>query len=298
METKGIDNLRRIHRCGQCANCRITRNQEWALRIQLEAKLHPHSLFVTLTYDPEHVPEGYSLCKRHLQLFHKRLRRSGLRFRFFSVGEYGGKFKRPHYHGIYFGLGPDHEEQIARQWGGGFVKVDELTMGRASYAAKYCLKKATHPDYYEGKKEPEFALMSRKPGIGIPYLEKIADTYRTSKLYKLDVPTTIRLDGKTWPIDAYLRTCLRKTGVFRVPTTLQSDLKTNHLAETRLKALEYEQTNERQEYENRDKIARIQNRTVANRVLTPTANSCDRPYAVDPFQAGKPVDPKTILRET
>lgn len=44
--------------CGQCIGCRIQKKQDWATRIEMEAKTHPPESiwFVTLTYDDEHVP--------------------------------------------------------------------------------------------------------------------------------------------------------------------------------------------------------------------------------------------------
>ena len=75
------------HRCGQCMPCRVTRKQEWTLRIMLEAKLHENNSFLTLTYDDDNRPSNYSLSKEHLQKFHKRLRKnSRIKYRHYSVG--------------------------------------------------------------------------------------------------------------------------------------------------------------------------------------------------------------------
>lgn len=46
-----------------------------------EAKLHEHNCFITLTYNPEHLPENGQLVKRHPVLFMNRLRQEAWRQR-------------------------------------------------------------------------------------------------------------------------------------------------------------------------------------------------------------------------
>lgn len=104
------------HRCGQCMPCRITRAQEKAARVDLEASLWPEDmrLFVTLTYAPESVPvtPGGRLTLRQsdarafLHAVRDRLRAADARVevRHSVTGEYGGRTNRPHYHVVLFGL--------------------------------------------------------------------------------------------------------------------------------------------------------------------------------------------------
>lgn len=264
---KGKDGLKRAHRCGQCANCRTTRSQEWALRILMEAKCHDHSVFVTLTYDPDHVPVGYQLCKKDLQDFHKRLRKKA-GFRFFAVGEYGPKTRRPHYHGVYFGLSASDEERIHQAWGNGNVKVDELTIGRASYAAKYCLKKHTSPDDFPDGRAPEFSLMSRRPGIGVPFLPKIADTYAKQEWFNLPVhpPAVIRMNGKKWPLDPHMKNKLCQLGPFKKQPVTVSDLCVELGEREYMHALGIDGSTERQRYDKRDQIEMAQSRALVKKV--------------------------------
>lgn len=106
-------------RCGKCLGCRMDKSKEWANRCIMELQDHKDSYFLTLTYDKDHVPEScfphpetgdyqpsLSLCKKDLQAFIKRLRKrvEPDRIRYFACGEYGDRFKRPHYHAIVFGL--------------------------------------------------------------------------------------------------------------------------------------------------------------------------------------------------
>ena len=89
--------------CGQCIGCRLERSRQWAMRCCHEASLYDLNCFITLTYDPEHLPPDGSLVLDHFQRFMKRLRkRFGSGIRFFHCGEYGEKFARPHYHACLF----------------------------------------------------------------------------------------------------------------------------------------------------------------------------------------------------
>nr|QJB20055.1 MAG: replication initiator protein [Microvirus sp.] len=91
--------------CGQCMSCRILKREEWVLRIMHEAEYWKESIFVTLTYDDNHLPVNESLVKKDLQDFFKRLRKnSGKKLKYFACGEYGEETGRPHYHAIIFGM--------------------------------------------------------------------------------------------------------------------------------------------------------------------------------------------------
>lgn len=183
--------------CGQCIGCRLERSRQWAIRCMHEAATHQKSSFLTLTYNPESLPNDRSLNKNHLQKFFRSLRkRTGLKLRYFSCGEYGEKLSRPHYHAILFGYDfPDKEIFFTRAgitsyrsafldevWGRGQCLIGDVTFESAGYVARYCTKKITGPkkaehyftvdeygELHEGL-EPEFSLMSLKPGIGSEYL--------------------------------------------------------------------------------------------------------------------------------
>lgn len=153
--------------------------------------LHDQSCFVTLTYAPENVPEHGTLKKRHVQLFMKRLRKySGRRMRFFACGEYGEQTGRPHYHVVLFGFDFEDKafwtkrgahrvwrsELLEKCWPLGHSEIGSLNAESVKYVAGYVTKKwSVVPQDYEVldmatgevvEKEREFALMSRRPGIG------------------------------------------------------------------------------------------------------------------------------------
>lgn len=191
--------------CGQCVGCRLEKSRVWAARCVCEAQMHEHNSFLTLTYDDEHLV-SQSLIKKHLQDFMKRLRRnleydfgdSAPKLRFFSCGEYGSKHLRPHFHVLLFGFDFSDDRQpfqrtkhgnilyisnrLSKLWPFGFHTIGELTFESCAYTARYVMKKQTGKgatEYYENLGiEPEFTLMSRRPGIGAPWFEKFhADVY-------------------------------------------------------------------------------------------------------------------------
>ena len=90
--------------CGKCPACLANQRSEWIFRLQQEYLVSSFSIFVTLTYDDEHVPLDFSVNKRDVQLFHKRLRKHfpSADLRYYLVSEYGDHTFRPHYHGLYF----------------------------------------------------------------------------------------------------------------------------------------------------------------------------------------------------
>ena len=57
------------------------------------------------------------------------------------------------------------------------VTIGDVTFESAAYVARYCTKKITGKlahEHYKGKL-PEYATMSRRPGIGRAWLEKYKD---------------------------------------------------------------------------------------------------------------------------
>lgn len=190
--------------CGQCIGCRLEKSRQWAVRMMHEAQLHERNSFVTLTYSPEELPSYGSLRKEDFQKFMKRLRREiePRKVRFFHCGEYGEAFSRPHYHACLFGVdfGGDRFEHTVRDsvpvwrsptlerlWPYGFSEIGQLTYGSARYVARYVHKKiggSAAGDHYSVvdaetgevvQLEPEYATMSRRPGIGAGWFEKFGN---------------------------------------------------------------------------------------------------------------------------
>lgn len=201
--------------CGQCLFCRINKRRLWTHRILLESLMHTDNAFITLTYSPENLPENGTLVPKHLTDYIKRLRKNyGQAIRYYAVGEYGDKSCRPHYHIAAFGI-HFQNSAIGKSWKYGHIHSGTITKDSAQYIASYTVKKLTSKDDARlCGRYPEFARMSRKPGIGAGAVAKIArdlETKEGSELIAkmLDVPSTITHDGKQWPIGRYLKQRLR-----------------------------------------------------------------------------------------
>lgn len=200
-----------------------------------EASLHESNSFVTLSYSEDKLPADRGLSKREFQLFMKRLRFSlgSDRIRFFGCGEYGSTGLRPHYHLIIFGHAFEADRVFLKQgragdalyrspaldavWGLGFAWIGAVTHESARYVARYTLKKAGHwqdPERYRRVNmdtgevvyvEPEFLLMSRRPGLGSGWWDK----------YKSDCfPSDfVIIDGSKVPVPTFYRNrALREAG--------------------------------------------------------------------------------------
>lgn len=204
----------------------------------LEAELHPQNAFLTLTYADEHLPVlsngRATLVHQDARDWLKRLRKKiePTKVRYFLVGEYGDESNRPHYHVALFNFPPCRRgttgfgmsqpdwsrccascHMVGSTWGKGKVYVGSLETSSAQYVAGYVLKKMTRYDdpRLDGR-DPEFARMSLKPGIGAYWMDEVASTFMQFNLEKtqVDVPSTLRHGSKHWPIGRYLQRRLRK----------------------------------------------------------------------------------------
>lgn len=189
----GFADLRMSVPCGQCLGCKIEKSRQWAIRITQEAQMHKQSMFLTLTYDEYNLPMDKSIHKEHIQKFIHDLRQYLSRkklpkIRYFACGEYGDLTQRPHYHMILFNYWPPDTKFYKKQpkgtlftskiidelWDKGNCSHGEVNFDTAQYTASYVTKKITGDqawDHYQWR-QPEFALMSRRPGIGHAWLQK------------------------------------------------------------------------------------------------------------------------------
>lgn len=200
----------------------------------LESNCHGDNAFVTLTYDDENIPGGnnYATLQRSdLTNFLKRLRDAikPARIRYFGVGEYGDETDRPHYHLAIFGFptcsrgGTSRTERrkaccepcdlIQRTWGLGLIHVGTLAIESAQYIAGYVTKKMTmrdDPRLYG--RDPEFAAMSLRPGIGANFVPEIASTLMQFNLdtTQADVPVSLRHGSRSLPLGRYMRRKIRE----------------------------------------------------------------------------------------
>ena len=160
--------------CGQCIACRINRARIWSVRNAHEAMFHDQHCFITLTYNPESLPDDLSVSNEVHQNFLKRLRKTvweqeRKKIRFYMAAEYGqpdeyekqeglSRIGRPHYHYLIYGWTPkdleylktvkEHHyytsETVLKAWQNqGFVVIGNVTPESAAYVAGYCTKKIT-----------------------------------------------------------------------------------------------------------------------------------------------------------
>lgn len=178
--------------CGRCPSCKLRRVNGWVFRLLEEDKVSSSSHFVTLTYDTEFVPiseNGFmTLRKKDLQDFFKRLRKlcHGSKIRYYAVGEYGTKNRRPHYHGIFFNV-PD-ASLFTQAWslGGrplGAVHIGTVAGESCAYVMKYMDKPRHKAQFARDDREPEFPLMSK--GLGASYLSDAVVRYHQSDISRL-----------------------------------------------------------------------------------------------------------------
>lgn len=166
-----------------------------------EASLWPANIYLTLTYDEDHLPPHGHLEAGHLKHFIKRLRRSVNRdrstsrgaqdatIRYFACGEYGEERDRPHYHLALFNYAPVHSAQIRqggngeeplytsdelrRLWPDGNNAFGQVTARSATYIAQYNLTSGYNNHTEDGEwRPPHFLRMSLKPAIGLTWLNK------------------------------------------------------------------------------------------------------------------------------
>ena len=187
--------------------CRISKSRDWATRCLHESRYHESNYFLTLTYADNSV---LSLCRRDCQLFLKRLRKKYGKVRFFLSGEYGDVTHRPHYHVLAFGLNLGSDLHSVEKtllspalndvWGLGHVHIGEVNSTTADYTCKYIIKRVTGDaatEHYRGL-VPEFALMSRRPGIGSQFITDFAD--------EIGDAGTIVIRGSERPVPRYYLT--------------------------------------------------------------------------------------------
>lgn len=194
--------------CGKCMECRKRYASQWSFRLMQEEKVSSSAHFVTLTYDTKHVPithNGFmSLNRRDCQLFMKRLRKHVCKYtnqtiKYFLCGEYGGMFKRPHYHAIIFNV-PD-PTMIKLAWSLGDTHFGLVQAASIGYTTKYMVKQKRIPMHANDDRLREFGLMSK--GLGESYINQ-----RTTKWHLIDAQNRYYIpieNGKKITMPRYIK---------------------------------------------------------------------------------------------
>ncbi|MCM1035207.1 MAG: hypothetical protein NC038_06130 [Paludibacter sp.] len=146
-----------------------------------------HCVRHTINKEGKYLLSPLTLCKRHTQLYWKKLRKNtGVKLQYMLVGEYGHNYGRPHYHAIVWTNEAITPEQFQASWSFGHVDfedvkenskkngLDEMTAYR--YVCKYLYKDFDfmkiptlkyHYKLYEKCKE-KFAIENR-----IAFMEQV-----------------------------------------------------------------------------------------------------------------------------
>lgn len=213
--------------CRKCISCKMSRAREWAVRCMHEKQMNMETMFITLTYNDEHLPKNEGLNHEHFQLFMKRYRKQiyPKKIKFYMCGEYGENFGRPHYHALIFGHRFNDLEifnhrdklytsnKLEKLWGKGFCTIGNVTFESAAYVARYIMKKISGDqadlhykkcDPYTGELldiEPEYNRMSNRPAIGASWFDEYGSDIHDG---------TLHLDGKGIPIPTYYLRLLKR----------------------------------------------------------------------------------------
>lgn len=145
--------------------------------------------FFTVTYSQEYLPRSkngfMTLHKKDIQDFMKRVRQYMIRkhksphkVSYYCAGEYGGKFKRPHYHIIVFNASI---QALESSWFKGSYYFGIAGEASVGYTLKYLNKVAERKKFSRDDRVPEFQLVSK--GMGAGFLTQEMINFYKSHLY-------------------------------------------------------------------------------------------------------------------
>lgn len=197
--------------CGKCEACVRNRASQWFVRLLMQQRYSGNSVFVTLTYDDQHLPyrvtdDGVLLadvCREDIRHYHARLRKSlgvkSQKLKYFLISEYGpnpsnGWLHRPHYHAIYFNLDTEDYPKVERAWRCGFIQFGELCEERIRYVSGYVTEKLFLPPDVERT----FSFISN--GIGLDYVENYREFHK-NRIDRFFVP----VDGRKEVMPRYYK---------------------------------------------------------------------------------------------
>lgn len=205
--------------CRKCPECIVKRQNEWIFRIKQELADSSSGWFITLTYNETNVPKVYvnkhdgeivisrkpinnenwlfqcrTLLQTDLQKFFKRLRKlqdkrnkleknEWMPIKYYAVGEYGEKTKRPHFHAIIFNA---NFTEIKKAWTEvnnsdiegetGNVHTGQVSHASIRYVVKYMSKR--QQDAPPGAEKPKCSMSK---GLGKGYIKKYRDHHRINQ---------------------------------------------------------------------------------------------------------------------
>lgn len=141
--------------CRKCEPCRENRQRLWKRRMRIELASSQRSWMGTFTINPHHrflfslksgskdFMASHDVISKEITKYFKRLRKSGLKFRYVLVTE-AHKDGYPHYHClIHEGATPIPKSRLQAEWPYGFTTFKLVKDHKAAfYIAKYLAKDA------------------------------------------------------------------------------------------------------------------------------------------------------------
>jgi hypothetical protein len=158
---------------------------------------------LTLTFEEEPEVPNYAPMQMFLDRLraHQRRKSNFSPIRYLAVGEFGERYGRFHFHALVFNwMDLDPEETLTRLWRNGHCHVGEVSQASIRYTARYTLE-------FLGKDEqPHPRGRSQRPPLGEPVMTSLGQKARRNHPDgSLEIPTTIRWNGKTWPVDTAMQ---------------------------------------------------------------------------------------------
>jgi len=167
--------------CRKCDACIAARKRHWIGRMLAEEQTCHSVNFITLTYAGGYDNvDAYWLNYSHVQLFFKRLRKAGHKFKYVAVGEHGTQAERAHFHILMFWQNEPPDLMLNSQWawdawphGHVYAEVPRSKQGCAVYLMDYL-----------NKDNLKRAVMkySKNPMLGQEYLLKYAQDHVSNGL--------------------------------------------------------------------------------------------------------------------
>jgi len=193
-----IQTINGMGQCRNCPKCKSRHRRHFLGRLAAEAHTADFVRFVTLTYNDENLADGRSLPTDHVKLYCQNRRQSKLCFKHFTVGEYGDKTDRPHWHSLQFLYGKQPPEPLGFSdkhlgWthGNSCYELPRSLAGSAAYLYDYLDKGGR--------------AMRPSPGLGKRFLINFAHMqarHRRKLCNQYGIPYTVpgvaRPDGVLW----------------------------------------------------------------------------------------------------
>lgn len=161
--------------CGVCEECMRQRANEWRVRLYEEIRDDKSAIFVTLTFDENHLEiesnraekpdDPNSVAATAVRHFTERWRKKHKKaLKHWLITELGHTgTERLHLHGIIFKANKD---EIEKAWGNGWIYFGEYVNERTiNYVIKYCTKQDKDHPNFKGK-------VFASKGIGYGYISR------------------------------------------------------------------------------------------------------------------------------